>query len=335
VVGKRRKIRPADDSIDNIHSSARVTTGTSPHSCFGTSSSPVILRPEDTRSERAMSIGSAASCSSYIAFGPRKGRRVAYDAVSPANSSGSVSLDFAPREPVQTDVQHGMVDCEEHIYGETYHGDYETTFVRLLFDADSQAYPHPMADIFGGIQPSYDEKKETNRAQGSQVPVVSIGDSSHPKRILYQCTFCGKDFPKRWTWQRHEEALHAPPQVWVCESSTYDKTGSLVFCPICEVQTTCTHDFISCWQKPVHQRTFHRLDNFVQHLKGPHSAGTWAREGLYQSKSVVTPVKALPCPFCVGELPDWGQRVLHVASHFENGDTLPSLVGPIRFENYC
>ena len=212
---------------------------------------------EGVRSRAASSAGSAASRSSYVSFGSRKGRKLAFRA---------------------------SLACD-------------TPTV-----AGSTAYPKPRQSL------------------PRRVPA--------PKPLSFQCTFCGMCFRTKYLWQRHEEAVHSPPKIWVCEALTFWPTIS--DCPVCVFETPlvskitrCPHRFVACWEKPESVRRFFREDGFIAHLRGMHSAGThfsWP----YQARVVEVPKENLMCPFCGVESPTWSQRVEHVAKHFRDGEQLPA-----------
>jgi hypothetical protein len=156
----------------------------------------------------------------------------------------------------------------------------------------------------------------------------------------YSCTFYWKGFCTRWQWKRHEEATHVAPKVWICEQRTYmnlDSVDLLPTCPVCEDEidagyreytheTSCTHGFRACWEKPKHQRTFHQKEKLDQHLAILHAAGGSARRLSFRSHLVDVPTAALVCPFCDRSLGNWDERVRHVAEHFVKYEVLPKLV---------
>lgn len=110
-------------------------------------------------------------------------------------------------------------------------------------------------------------------------------------------------------------------------------TQSSVSCPICDEEAvasvgekSCSHGFLACWGKPEHERTFYQKEKLVQHLMGPHAAGSWARSCVILEHTVTVPDEALLCPFCEEELRDWDERVRHIACHFDKNEVLPKRV---------
>ena len=199
--------------------------------------------PKYAKSGAGSSGGSADSCSSYVAFGSRKGRQVAY----PTKLRSGESLPLPPPR---------------------------------------EASPN------------------------------------------FRCTFCGKGFHWKFAWQRHEEATHAPPKVWICEALMFGKEHD--GCPLCRFgdsphPSACEHGFEVCWRKTEKERTFFRADAFKQHLSGLHKAERLAK-AKYEGDDVETAEENLVCPFCNVQIGSWKERVEHVAEHFKKGEELPAYI---------
>ncbi|KIW69093.1 hypothetical protein PV04_04988 [Phialophora macrospora] len=266
---------------------------------------------------------SVASCSSYMAFGPRKGRRVAYGGTSPGVASTSPPTDAWDWVRPSTPSKTPAFDLSGHPL--------VTPDTQPAFDAAAYYSCHEkaLADVF----PDYNVPVDTDtyepgdaecpEVSAANAHVQSSGDSA------FQCTFCGRAFNKKYAWQRHEEALHAPPRVWVCEPSAF-LYGEIISdgCPFCWPSphlTLCYHHSEECWERPEKDRTYFRKDAFVQHLRLMHQYFHPVRRvETYSGREVDVPSAHLICPFCDTANATWQERVEHVAEHFKKGERLPN-----------
>jgi hypothetical protein len=152
----------------------------------------------------------------------------------------------------------------------------------------------------------------------------------------YQCTFCTEIFKTKYDWQRHEKSLHLPLERWVCALHgpriSKDEQQYCVFCgesspddPHIE-----THHYMACQERDVQERTFHRKDHFVQHLRLVHGAAflewTMARWMLHM------PNVQSRCGFCGITMSTWLERTDHLAEHFKSGVTMASWQGDWGFD---
>jgi hypothetical protein len=268
---------------------------------------------------------SVASCSSYMAFGPRKGRRVAYGGASPGiapttppTDSWGWRRDSEPSEPPEFGLWGPLLMHDTQPAPDE--AAYQSSYMESLNDAFSN-FEVPLATEMW--KPGDAEFPEVSAANAY---VQSSGDSA------FQCTFCGNTFNKKYTWQRHEEAVHAPPRVWVCEPSAFAVDGHnrhSDHCrrPICSISCFgpegCGHRFEECWERPEKDRTYFRKDALVQHLRLMHHSipPLLAR---YEGREFDVPAGNLICPFCDNANATWQERVEHVAEHFKEGERLPS-----------
>ncbi|EKG10923.1 Homeobox [Macrophomina phaseolina MS6] len=133
------------------------------------------------------------------------------------------------------------------------------------------------------------------------------------KSAAYFCTFCGKELRDRYQWKRHEESLHVPRSLWVCD---------LAPCPE---------------QKDVDERTFMRRDQYVQHVGIVHGRKS---EDIVKNARIDAPDippghPALKCGFCGKVCAGWSNRVNHVLRHFQEGMKLTSWwLGRLMFEDF-
>jgi hypothetical protein len=199
--------------------------------------------------------------------------------------------------------------------------------------AHQSSYMESLNDVFPNFEvPLATDMWEPGDAEFPEVSaanacVQSSGDGA------FQCTFCGNTFNKKYTWQRHEEAVHAPPRVWVCEPSALVVDGGNCLsdygrCPMyamsCFPPETCPHRFEECWERPEKDRTYLRKDALVQHLRLMHYSSPPHLLESYKGRELDVPAGNLICPFCDNANATWQERVEHVAEHFKKGERLPS-----------
>lgn len=153
-----------------------------------------------------------------------------------------------------------------------------------------------------------------------------------PESRFYQCAFCNKEFATKFTWRRHEEAVHIEARKWICEPTTFRVPADE--CPGCRLNTSlalgdfsggCPHRFESCWAKPEAERTFFRKDALAQHVRGVHATyGSMTLLYGYGGCEVPVLEENLICPFefCREWNASWSARVDHVAEHFQRGESL-------------
>ncbi|KAH7083782.1 hypothetical protein FB567DRAFT_91762 [Paraphoma chrysanthemicola] len=162
-------------------------------------------------------------------------------------------------------------------------------------------------------------------------------DLRHEVHDPYQCTFCTESFKTKHDWQRHEKSLHLPLEQWVCAlhgpRAPKANTSELccVFCSSVAPDDTHveSHHYTSCQDRDLEERTFHRKDHLVQHLRLVHDAKfeSWAmRDWMVPMPNI----KSL-CGFCGREMSTWVERTDHLADHFKGGATMAEWKGDWGF----
>jgi hypothetical protein len=156
----------------------------------------------------------------------------------------------------------------------------------------------------------------------------------------YQCTFCTETFKTKYDWQRHEKSLHLPLEQWVCAlqgprvSKADAKELCCVFCgePGPDNAHIEAHHYSSCQDRSLDERTFHRKDHLVQHLRLVHNAKFEA----WSMKSWMIPMPDIKsrCGFCTLEMSTWLERTDHLADHFKLGATMADWKGDWGFEDH-
>ena len=149
------------------------------------------------------------------------------------------------------------------------------------------------------------------------------------KRSRYYCTFCQKCFHSRIDWLRHERTIHMPEELWVCcpRSGEFPKR-----CPFCEKKDPspahlADHDYLSCQDKPLSERTFGRKDHFLQHISQTHKVSASQKparlieleEAWRQPMPIRFGHKSLHCGFCGTNFRTYQERTMHVSRHFAAG----------------
>lgn len=119
-----------------------------------------------------------------------------------------------------------------------------------------------------------------------------LKQSTRPKSSShspFQCSFCHRNFRKKFDWNRHERTVHGPGTVsWVCavplapDQSFSIWRISCVYpeCVFCGHESPDdahfrSHEFESCAERVAQERTFSRKDHMWQHLRKFHGCCKW------------------------------------------------------------
>jgi hypothetical protein len=175
-------------------------------------------------------------------------------------------------------------------------------------------------------------KRASRRRRADMEPTI---DADKP----YQCTFCTETFKNKYDWQRHEKSLHLPLEQWVCglhgPRAPKPETAELccVFCGEVEPEETHieAHYYSACNGRNLDERTFHRKDHLVQHLRLVHNA----KFESWSMKSWMHPMPDIRsrCGFCSLEMHTWLERTDHLSDHFKIGATMADWKGDWGFED--
>jgi len=159
-----------------------------------------------------------------------------------------------------------------------------------------------------------------------------------PIGMPYQCTFCTEVFKTKYDWQRHEKSLHLPLERWICalqgSRTTKESIGEqcCVFCG--EVRPDDkhieAHHYSACQERSLQERTFHRKDHLVQHLRLVH--GVEFSEWSMARWMLPIPDVRSRCGFCGTTMSTWLERTDHLADHFKSGVTMASWQGDWGFD---
>lgn len=125
-----------------------------------------------------------------------------------------------------------------------------------------------------------------------------------------------------------------PEELWVCCPRLDDSGGR---CPFCAHSNPSKlhlkeHNYYSCHEQPLSERTFNRKDHFLQHVVQAHNVGAGQKPVRLTELSEVwrRPLnlhpnhQALHCGFCGLTFQSYHQRTDHVSKHFMSGSGMLS-----------
>ncbi|KAI1775078.1 hypothetical protein F4818DRAFT_60607 [Hypoxylon cercidicola] len=199
----------------------------------------------------------------------------------------------------------------------------------------ASAYSSKSRGSFGSL-PSF--VRSRGRRRRRRAPSRQTDESfAHPLKT-FQCTFCTETFRTKHDWQRHEKSLHLSLERWICSPDgprTVNPENGLLSCVFCgEVNPNDahieSHNFSSCTERTLEERTFYRKDHLRQHLKLVHNVKfiPWSMDKW----RVASPEIRSRCGFCGVVLDSWTFRVDHLAEHFKTGNTMADWKGDWGFE---
>lgn len=179
------------------------------------------------------------------------------------------------------------------------------------------------------------DRKERRRRRKPSVPVNTLAHSKAKSARPFQCTFCTDSFPAKYDWQRHEKSMHLILDKWTCSphGGIVERNG-IPHCAFCltanpDGEHLETHNFISCQEKTVQERTFYRKDHLNQHLRLMHNTKFQPCMENWQSSIIEISSR---CGFCDSTFKTWRDRVDHLAGHFKNGASMGQWQGDWGFD---
>ncbi|KUL90236.1 hypothetical protein ZTR_02096 [Talaromyces verruculosus] len=189
-------------------------------------------------------------------------------------------------------------------------------------------------------QPSLNsaDRKERRRRRKQMPPVPTFDRQPVRGARIFQCTFCTDSFPAKYDWQRHEKSVHLALEKWTCAPhggvmTTSDGKKACAFCraPNPTESHLETHNYLTCQEKTVQERTFYRKDHLNQHLRLMHDVKY--DSSMDQWRSTTNEIKSR-CGLCDTNFTTWKERVDHIAQHFKNGADMSKWKGDWGFEPY-
>lgn len=199
----------------------------------------------------------------------------------------------------------------------------------------ASAFSHKSRGSFGSFG-SFGSRGRRRRRKVAP-KAVKVTPAAGPPRT-FQCTFCTETFKTKHDWQRHEKSLHLSLERWVCcpdgptQFCADYGHNRCVFCglPNPPAEHAEEHNYSSCTDRSLEERTFYRKDHLRQHLNLVHdvkfqnfSMETW---------KVATPEIRSRCGFCGIIMDSWSFRVDHLAEHFKGGKSMADWKGDWGFE---
>ena len=156
---------------------------------------------------------------------------------------------------------------------------------------------------------------------------------------IYACTFCKSSFNKKADWSRHETSVHLPLDHWICEeqdSVVWTIQSSQPVCNYCgfkqpDKEHTLSHDFQTCKERQLGERTFGRKDHLLQHMRKFHGCKSWTGQNLDIHRKRRPEVQSR-CGFCNEYFSTWPDRVDHLAQHFNEGFRMSQWSGDWGFD---
>ncbi|KAJ5764926.1 hypothetical protein N7520_004485 [Penicillium odoratum] len=194
----------------------------------------------------------------------------------------------------------------------------------------ASAYSHRSSLSFGSM-----DRKERRRRRKTSAPVNTFNHQKARAARPFQCTFCTDSFAAKYDWQRHEKSMHLILERWTCSphGGVTEENGTLrcVFCFAINPDKDHleTHNYLSCQEKSIQERTFYRKDHLNQHLRLMHNGKFQPFMEIWQSS--ITNIRSR-CGFCTSILHTWKDRVDHLAGHFKNGANMSQWHGDWGFE---
>ena len=145
---------------------------------------------------------------------------------------------------------------------------------------------------------------------------------------FYWCTICEerRSYKNISDWRKHEKE-HVVAYVCML-TAPVDETEGYVKCSLCGLSNPSekhlsAHNIHSCGRGIPGSFSCKRRDGFVQHLMKCHKVETKAQGAAIAEKWKETTKKQVwSCGFCVYLLHNFGDRLKHIATHFERGQTL-------------
>ena len=145
---------------------------------------------------------------------------------------------------------------------------------------------------------------------------------------LYWCSICEvrRSFKNLSDWRKHEKE-HVDAYVCMLRGSV-DKTTSGVKCSFCGMSNPSeehlgAHNIQACGKGAPASFSCKRRADLVKHLKKCHNVHEKAQgEAVADQWKETTKKQAWSCGFCIHLVHTFGERLKHIATHFEQGRRL-------------
>jgi len=194
----------------------------------------------------------------------------------------------------------------------------------------ASAFSHRSQGSFGSMEKRGRRRRTIRQVNSNRKPNEARGAR------IYQCTFCTDAFPAKYDWQRHEKSLHLALEKWTCApfggvAKTPQGGTVCVFCNTANPKPGHleTHNYSTCQEKTLSERTFYRKDHLRQHLRLVHECRF--DDMMEKWKSATDDIKS-SCGFCPKLFATWQCRVDHLAAHFKAGADMSHWTGDWGFQ---
>lgn len=179
---------------------------------------------------------------------------------------------------------------------------------------------NPSSSTQGALRPRSVRKKRNHKRRNiSRTPLAN-------SLLPYQCTFCTETFRTKHDWQRHEKSLHLALEQWICSPNgpcaIQDDIVSCAFCAQVDPDEAHleTHNFRTCQERGLEDRTFLRKDHLNQHLRLVHGV-QYLPSSMDSWKARIPDIESR-CGFCGQTMSTWPERADHLAGHYKRGKTM-------------
>ena len=214
---------------------------------------------------------------------------------------------------------------------------------------EMSARPSTETLVEGNTKRALRRRSKSNGALDERARQSTVGkpqatvERKPSKRIKFYCTFCQKRFLSRVDWMRHEQTFHMPEELWVCCPRTGEFPNRCPFCAKTDPSPShlADHNYMTCQERPLSERTFSHKDFFLQHVSHEHKISLTEKPvrlaELLEAWRHPLPLKqghqALHCGFCGLDFATYRERTEHVAGHFMAGlDMMSWWTGRISHE---
>ncbi|KAL1851513.1 hypothetical protein Plec18167_008706 [Paecilomyces lecythidis] len=212
---------------------------------------------------------------------------------------------------------------------------FDTTQSSISDMSFASAFSHRSS--IGSYNSNSMDRKERRRRRKPSATSSTLSQQKTRGARIFQCTFCSDSFPAKYDWQRHEKSLHLALDKWTCapEGGRIFRNGQAL-CAFCRALNPSddhleSHNYSSCQEKTLQERTFYRKDHLNQHLRLMHNVKF--DTSMESWKSATTELKSR-CGFCSAQFSTWKERIDHLAAHFKNGADMRQWQGDWGFEPF-
>lgn len=230
-------------------------------------------------------------------------------------------------------------DNSVHDFDQKYNDAWRSPYARSSASSAGTSHSSEFSNRYSsGSQSSLKIRRAPRRKRGARRRHLEKGRITDPS-MPYQCTFCTEVFKTKYDWQRHEKSLHLPLEKWMCAlhgPRALRKDFAEPCCVFCgEVAPDDAHieghHYTACQERSLEERTFHRKDHLVQHLRLVHNA----KFAEWSMSRWMLPMPNLQsrCGFCGITMSTWTERVDHLAEHFKSRATMADWKGDWGFDD--